>query len=61
MDITNTSLLAQQQSLSHLSLGQSMLKQNARQERQTATILADAVESAANSGSMRGTNLDISV
>ncbi len=62
MDINSTALFGQQQALSQLSLQQSLLKQNAKQDQKTATILAQAVEAASSSGNAtRGVNLDISV
>lgn len=62
MDINSTALFGQKQALGQLNLQQSLLKQNAKQQQQTAVILAQAVEAASSSGNAtRGVNLDISV
>lgn len=61
MDIAATSLFVQQQAYGQLATGQSMLKQNANSEKQTAAILEKAITAAASSDGSRGTNLDILV
>lgn len=61
MDIAATSLFVQQQAYGQLQTGNAMIKQAAKQEQQTAAILAQAVEAASNPGSTRGTQLDITV
>lgn len=62
MDVNTLSTFGHQQALGQLNLQQSMLKQNAKSEQQTATILANAIEGAQSSGNAtRGVNLDITV
>jgi hypothetical protein len=62
MDINTTALFGQQQAMSQLQVGQAMLKNNAKAEQKTATILAQAIEAAGSAGNaVRGQNLDISV
>ena len=60
MDVS-ASLVAQQQAYGRMQLGQSMLKNAAQQDKNTANILSEAIEAAGNGGGTRGTNLDISV
>lgn len=59
MDIAATSILNQQIAQNQVQTAQTFLKNTAKQEQQTAAILTNAIESAAASGSQRGTLLNI--
>lgn len=61
MDIASTALFVQQQAYGQMATGQSMIKQNAKAEQQTAAILEKAITAAGSSDGSRGSNLDIFV
>ena len=61
MDITATSLFAQQQATSQLQTAQALLKSNAKAEQQTAAILEQAITAAGSIDGSRGNILDITV
>jgi len=61
MDINATSILSYQLAQNQQNVGLAMLKQSAKQDQSTATILENAVEAAGAADGSRGSQLDITV
>lgn len=61
MDISYTSLVAQQTAQTQSQIGMAVMKSAAKADQQVATILANAVEATGSANGQRGTQLDITV
>ena len=61
MDINASSILAYKLAAGQQQMSMAMLKQSAKADQQTATILANAIEATGSSDGSRGTQLDVTV